>query len=157
MPRVKIGKEHSITLQCTCTCKLELHVLTYQSIDQYSYLHAYHSNQNHIDSDMPASSTTPITSALLAALQEAFAVASSHVPALLRAQFGLIGSGAMLYHGYRRRSQHLDSVGTTTAHGAFLDGARSDARFSVMTDGGRVYMILVLHSLFTVRLNCIAY
>jgi hypothetical protein len=63
----------------------------------------------------------------------------------------------MLYHGYRCRAQHLDIVGTATAHGAFLDSVRSDARFSVMTDGGRVYMILVLHSLFTMRLNCISY
>jgi len=106
---------------------------------------------------MFAFSTTPITSALLAALQEAFAAESSHVPASLRAQFVLIGSGAMLYHGYRRRARDLDIVGTTAAHGAFLDDAQSDGRFSVMMDGGRVYMTLILHSLFTVWLSFISY
>jgi hypothetical protein len=106
---------------------------------------------------MSASSTNLITSALLAALQEAFAAASSHVPTSLRAQFMFIGSGAMLYHGYRRRARDLDIVGTTEAHGAFLDGAQSDGRFSVMMDDGRVYIILVLHSLFTMWLNFISY
>ncbi|KAF1841486.1 uncharacterized protein K460DRAFT_408951 [Cucurbitaria berberidis CBS 394.84] len=82
----------------------------------------------------------PISDAFLAALQEAFVAASLLVPPSLRPQFVLVGSGAMLYHGFRRRAEDLDIVGTANAHGAFLDGARGDERFSVMADGGRVYI-----------------
>ncbi len=39
----------------------------------------------------------------------------------------------MLYHGSRRRAEDLDIVGTADAHGAFLEGARGDERFSVMS------------------------
>lgn len=85
-----------------------------------------------------------ISRALLAAHQEAFLAATLLVPPALRAQFVLVGSGAVLYHGSRRRAEDLDIVGTADAHGAFLDGAREDERFSVMTDGGRVYHILLL-------------
>ncbi|KAF2819899.1 hypothetical protein CC86DRAFT_374629 [Ophiobolus disseminans] len=81
----------------------------------------------------------PISEALLAALLEASAAASSHVSPSLRPQFVLVGSGAMLYHGFRRRAEDLDCVGTAAADWAFLEGARLDRRFSVLADGGRVY------------------
>jgi hypothetical protein len=85
------------------------------------------------------SSRARISDVLLAALLEASVAASSLVPLSLRSQFVLIGSGAMLYHGSRRRAEDLDFVGTAAAHGAFLEGARLDGRFSVLQDGGRVY------------------
>ncbi|KAF1958807.1 hypothetical protein CC80DRAFT_490599, partial [Byssothecium circinans] len=73
---------------------------------------------------MPSSTT--ITAALLAALQEAFVAASSLVPPAFRPDFVLVGSGAILYHGYRRRVRDLDIVGTPDAHWAFLEGAKKD-------------------------------
>jgi hypothetical protein len=86
-----------------------------------------------------------ISDAFLAALLEASMAASSLVPFSLRQQFVLIGSGAMLYHGSRCRVEDLDFVGTAVAHGAFLEGARLDDRFSVLADGGKVYHNTVIY------------
>jgi hypothetical protein len=85
-----------------------------------------------------SSARAQISDALLAALLEASVAASSLVPPYLRTQFVLVGGGAMVYHGFRRRFEDLNIVGTAAAHGAFLDGALSDERFSVLTNGGRV-------------------
>jgi hypothetical protein len=86
-----------------------------------------------------------ISDAFLAALLEASMAASSLVPFSLRQQFVLTGSGAMLYHGSRCRVEDLDFVGTAVAHGAFLEGARLDDRFSVLADGGKVYHNTVIY------------
>jgi hypothetical protein len=87
------------------------------------------------------SSRAPISDVLLAALLEASVAASSFVPLSLRPQFVLIGSGAMVYHGSRRRAKDVDFVGTAATHGAFLEGARLDERYSVLQDGGRVHHV----------------
>jgi hypothetical protein len=95
---------------------------------------------------------TPIPEAFLTALLEASIAASSLVPSSLRQEFVLVGSGAMLYHGSRRRAEDLDIVDTAVVHGAFLEGARLDKRFSVLADGGRFHPHIPLYQTFMMLL-----
>jgi hypothetical protein len=91
-----------------------------------------------------SSTRARISDTLLAALFEASVAASSIVPRSIRPQFILVGSGAMIYHGSRRRAEDLDFVGTACAHGAFMEGVLQDERFSALQNGGRVQYIQFL-------------
>lgn len=83
-----------------------------------------------------------MTAAHREAVLEAAEASSRLVPLDLRSKFVLIGSGAMTYHGSAGRVGDLDFVAPVEAHGAFLDAARKDERWSVAADGGRVDPLL---------------